>query len=112
MTDDIAPGYSRKIKHPMDLRTIKEKIQRGEYASLSNMHQDVLLMFRNCKVFNKEGEIVQVGVAEHTVLPPSAVNNPLQNDEVTPALVLHDPYALWFMYSFIVCTVCCRSPIS
>jgi hypothetical protein len=34
VTDDIAPGYSEVIKHPMDFYTMKAKLRNGEYKSL------------------------------------------------------------------------------
>ena len=34
VTDQIAPGYSSIIKHPMDLSTMKKKIDSHEYGSI------------------------------------------------------------------------------
>ena len=35
VTDDIAPGYSSIIAHPMDLGTIGKKIQKNLYPSVN-----------------------------------------------------------------------------
>jgi hypothetical protein len=53
VTDLIAPGYSSRIKSPMDLTTIRKKLPR--YSDLQSLDADVRLMFRNCKDFNGVG---------------------------------------------------------
>ena len=58
VTDAIAPGYSTRIKSPMDLSTIKAKLPG--YHSLAAMDADVRLMFRNCKDFNGPGALAKV----------------------------------------------------
>ena len=58
VTDAIAPGYSARIKSPMDLSTIKSKL--AGYKNLTAMDADVRLMFRNCKDFNGPGVLAKV----------------------------------------------------
>lgn len=46
------PAYPRMIKKPMDLSTIKKKLEGGEYATAEKFHDDFKLMIRNCFQFN------------------------------------------------------------
>ncbi|CAF0861993.1 unnamed protein product [Adineta ricciae] len=55
-------GYHKVIARPIDLRTIKEKI--NSYASMNDFLADVYLMFQNCATFNRpESEIGKSGRA-------------------------------------------------
>lgn len=60
------PDYRFWIPDPMDLSEIKRKINRSLYTSLIDIHQDVLLMFRNCVVYNHEGTVY---AKVHTLSP-------------------------------------------
>lgn len=51
------PDYRSFIQNPMDLAEIKRKIDRSLYSTLIGINQDVLLMFRNCVVYNHEGTV-------------------------------------------------------
>lgn len=56
---DNVPNYLEVIKTPMDLVTIKGKMERGEYASAGEFEADVRLIFTNCYTFwGKEEPIV------------------------------------------------------
>jgi hypothetical protein len=46
------PSYLRIIKNPMDLSTIRSKLDSSAYSKPSEMHRDVKLMFANCYRFN------------------------------------------------------------
>ncbi|KAI8898937.1 hypothetical protein BC833DRAFT_564515 [Globomyces pollinis-pini] len=46
------PHYRTIIKHPMDLSTIKKKLDSGEYDSLVDFEDDFRLMLSNCYLFN------------------------------------------------------------
>ncbi|CAN7992440.1 unnamed protein product [Ixodes pacificus] len=52
------PDYHRIIDHPMDLGTIKKRLENYYYASASECIQDFNTMFTNCYVYNKPGEDV------------------------------------------------------
>lgn len=54
------PDYHRIIKHPMDLGTIKKRLENNYYWSASEAVQDFNTMFTNCYVYNKPGEDVVV----------------------------------------------------
>lgn len=56
------PQYFSIIKNPMDLSTISEKLQNGQYERAKEFEDDFRLMLRNCYKFNPEGTPVnQVG---------------------------------------------------
>lgn len=46
------PDYTDVVKHPMDLSTMKLKLQSGMYFSLSDMESDFNLMIKNCLDYN------------------------------------------------------------
>jgi hypothetical protein len=52
VSDDIAPGYSEEIEHPMHLTLMKKKISRGDYKSVEEFHKDVNLIVDNCVKYN------------------------------------------------------------
>ncbi|TPX13529.1 uncharacterized protein E0L32_006000 [Thyridium curvatum] len=49
---DGAPDYFKFIKKPMDLRTMQEKLQSGEYDSFKEFDADFKLIIKNCIKFN------------------------------------------------------------
>ncbi|KAL3685919.1 hypothetical protein R1sor_003941 [Riccia sorocarpa] len=50
--------YHQIIKKPMDLGTVKKKINRGEYTSPLEFAEDVRLTFSNAKTYNPPGHAV------------------------------------------------------
>lgn len=54
------PDYHRIIKQPMDLGTIKKRLDNNYYWSGKECIQDFNTMFTNCYVYNKPGEDVVV----------------------------------------------------
>ncbi|RKP22227.1 Bromodomain-containing protein, partial [Syncephalis pseudoplumigaleata] len=54
------PDYPTIIKHPMDISTIRKKLDEGAYASASEFEADVRLMFDNCYRYNPEGTPVNM----------------------------------------------------
>ncbi|CAD0205494.1 unnamed protein product [Chrysodeixis includens] len=49
------PEYFNVIESPIDLKTIAQKIQGGEYLTLLDLEKDLLLMVRNACHFNEPG---------------------------------------------------------
>ena len=49
--------YYRIIKHPMDLGTIKKKLDTQQYMSAKECIDDFNLMFNNCYTYNGEKEV-------------------------------------------------------
>lgn len=52
------PDYPSIILHPMDLGTIKTKLENHEYDHPDDFIDDVRLVFRNCYVYNKSESAV------------------------------------------------------
>ncbi|KAL8768350.1 MAG: hypothetical protein Q9209_005384 [Squamulea sp. 1 TL-2023] len=46
------PDYHSIIKKPMDLRTVREKLENGQYENAKEFEQDVKLIFANCRKYN------------------------------------------------------------
>ncbi|XP_052754375.1 bromodomain adjacent to zinc finger domain protein 2B isoform X4 [Galleria mellonella] len=59
------PQYKKVIKCPMDLSTIKRKLQDSSYKSKEDFASDVRLVFSNCEVFNDDDS--PVGRAGHSM---------------------------------------------
>jgi histone acetyltransferase len=52
-----AADYREVIEQPMDLRTMGEKLENGEYANLEQFVDDAQLIFDNCRFYNVEDSI-------------------------------------------------------
>ncbi|KAL6899642.1 hypothetical protein ACP4OV_006300 [Aristida adscensionis] len=52
------PDYYDIVKHPMDLGTIKKKLDSGSYTSPSEFAADVRLTFNNAMIYNPRGHAV------------------------------------------------------
>ncbi|KAJ2885403.1 hypothetical protein FB639_001779, partial [Coemansia asiatica] len=55
---DGCPTYYDVIKNPMDLSTIKRKLDSRKYTDPSDFEADMRLMFNNCYTFNPSGTLV------------------------------------------------------
>lgn len=53
---DGVPDYLDKVKQPMDLLTIKAKMDRREYETAEAFAGDVRLIVENCKTYWKKGD--------------------------------------------------------
>lgn len=49
---DNAAGYLDKVTEPMDLGTIKLKVERKKYKSMQEFSADVALLVSNCFAFH------------------------------------------------------------
>lgn len=54
----LKKDYHKIIKHPMDLGTIKQRLDTNYYYSAKECIDDFNTMFQNCYVYNKPGEDV------------------------------------------------------
>ncbi|KAL4705077.1 hypothetical protein ACJJTC_002725, partial [Scirpophaga incertulas] len=52
ITDEEAPDYSRAIRRPMDLSTIRRNIDTGFVRTTSEFQRDILLMLSNALMYN------------------------------------------------------------
>ena len=53
--NDNAPNYFQVIHHPMDLSTVKLKIDHRSYGNVDEFLSDMRLMCSNAKQYNGEG---------------------------------------------------------
>ena len=54
-TKEELPAYYDVISSPVDLRTVREKIDEGKYRRWDSFERDMLLVFANAQQFNVEG---------------------------------------------------------
>jgi hypothetical protein len=47
--------YPKIVKRPMDLGTVKRKLERDQYTSASECAADIRLIWTNCKTYNADG---------------------------------------------------------
>ena len=56
VTVDEAPDYFDVIRHPIDLKTIANRIrQDNHYKNKQMLYVDLMLMINNCKLYNDDG---------------------------------------------------------
>ncbi|KAI9479594.1 hypothetical protein BDB00DRAFT_173553 [Zychaea mexicana] len=55
---DGAPQYYKIIKKPMDIGTIRTKLEKGEYTTYQQLDDDIRLMLNNCFAYNGPGTFV------------------------------------------------------
>ncbi|KAL4421258.1 hypothetical protein ABPG75_010549 [Micractinium tetrahymenae] len=58
--ESYVPNYYSVIKNPMDLGTIKVKVEQRRYNNVYEFRDDVRLTFNNCRIFNPPGNHVRV----------------------------------------------------
>ena len=51
---DRAPGYRTIIHHPMDLGTLKSKLENNEYRNSSEWSHDLILIWTNAITYNQK----------------------------------------------------------
>jgi|ERR1700730_13265597 Bromodomain len=57
------PTYPKVVKKPMDMSTMRKKLESHEYPNASKFYDDFKLMIRNCFLFNPAGTPVnQAGI--------------------------------------------------
>ena len=64
VSEEEAPGYFEVVSDPMDLATMKLRVENGDYGegskAASKLYKDFLLMFENCAAYNDdEGEVLE-----------------------------------------------------
>ncbi|KAG8771116.1 hypothetical protein FRC12_003831 [Ceratobasidium sp. 428] len=61
---NYVPNYYKVIKRPMDLATMRKKLDDNEYPNAHAFHNDFRLMIKNCMVFNPPGTAVHIAGLE------------------------------------------------
>ncbi|KAG6515261.1 hypothetical protein ZIOFF_025653 [Zingiber officinale] len=54
VSDEDAPGYHSIIHNPMDMATILQRVDCGQYRTRSEFSQDIDLIVSNAKAYNKD----------------------------------------------------------
>jgi len=49
------PDYHKFIHNPMDLSTIKKKLEKNKYQTIEDFKSDISLIFSNCNIYNPPG---------------------------------------------------------
>jgi hypothetical protein len=49
------PDYQKFIHNPMDLSTIKKKLDKNKYQTIEEFRSDISLIFSNCNIYNPPG---------------------------------------------------------
>eukprot|EP00796_Vickermania_ingenoplastis_P005231 gene5231-3745_t len=76
------PGYNEVIRRPMDLTTIREKVEKGKYTMDSDVEDDVALMIANALDFNSsESELYALAKEMRRKYHKLAVSSGMQLDE-------------------------------
>lgn len=79
------PDYFDIIKHPMDLGTIKQRLESQYYTSAKECIQDFNQMFTNCYIYNKPGEdIVLMAQTLEKVFLSKVAQMPAEEVDLTP----------------------------
>ncbi|KAK8887586.1 hypothetical protein M9Y10_038636 [Tritrichomonas musculus] len=61
---DGAPDYFQIVKRPMDLTTIRRKLNSNDYKSIDTWAADVNQVWTNAKLYNNEGTLIYVMAQE------------------------------------------------
>ena len=51
------PDYFKIVKYPMDMGTVKKRLENNYYWCAQECVDDIKLMFNNCYLYNKPGEV-------------------------------------------------------
>jgi bromodomain-containing factor 1 len=73
------PDYFTVIKNPMDLGTIRRKLDSREYLNAEQFEQDVRLVFSNCFLYNApDTDIVQMAKALESIFEAKWTQRPIR----------------------------------
>ena len=56
--------YPKVVKRPMDLATIRKKLQTSKYHSLRSFHSDLKLIWANCRAYNESSSSITLQANE------------------------------------------------
>lgn len=84
------PDYHKIITRPMDMGTIKKRLENCWYNSVQECVEDFNLMFNNCYTYNKEGEdVVLMARTLHNLLKEKLSQMPKEDIELPLPLKGH-----------------------
>jgi len=61
VNEEDAPGYRDAVKNPIDLHTISEKLQKGQYPAPGNLLADMDLITKNAEAYNGPDDEITEG---------------------------------------------------
>lgn len=80
------PDYPTIIKNPMDLSTMKKKLDAGQYATADEFEADFRLMLQNCYLYNgAESDVARLGRDLEAVFDRKWASKPLPGAVASPA---------------------------
>ncbi|XP_032564469.1 bromodomain-containing protein 3 [Chiroxiphia lanceolata] len=81
------PDYHKIIKNPMDMGTIKKRLEHNYYWSASECMQDFNTMFTNCYIYNKPtDDIVLMAQALEKIFLQKVAQMPQEEVELLPPI--------------------------
>ncbi|XP_023665306.1 bromodomain-containing protein 3b isoform X7 [Paramormyrops kingsleyae] len=84
------PDYHKIIKNPMDMGTIKKRLENSYYWSASECMQDFNTMFTNCYIYNKPtDDIVLMAQALEKIFLQKVAQMPQEEVELLPPAPKH-----------------------
>uniref|UniRef100_UPI00358E57E0 bromodomain-containing protein 2-like n=1 Tax=Myxine glutinosa TaxID=7769 RepID=UPI00358E57E0 len=86
------PDYHKKIKQPMDMGTIKKRLESNYYWTANECIQDFNTMFTNCYIYNKPTDgIVGMAQALEKHFLQKVVEMPQEEIEMAPIALAPSP---------------------
>ncbi|UJR31272.1 hypothetical protein I4U23_018772 [Adineta vaga] len=79
------PNYNKVVRYPMDLGTIKKRLETNYYYSIKECITDFNIMFTNCYLYNKPGEdVVLMGTTLEKMFYEKLAEMPENEIEIVP----------------------------
>jgi len=79
------PDYHRIVKYPMDLGTIKKRLDTNYYYSAKECISDFNMMFTDCYLYNKPGEdVVMMATSLESLFYEELMKMPEEEIEIIP----------------------------
>ncbi|CAF5124001.1 unnamed protein product, partial [Rotaria sp. Silwood1] len=79
------PDYHKIVKYPIDLGTIKKRLESNYYYSAKECISDINMMFTDCYLYNKPGEdVVIMGATLEKVFYEKLAEMPSDEIEIVP----------------------------
>ncbi|KAG7283349.1 hypothetical protein CRUP_000875 [Coryphaenoides rupestris] len=87
------PDYHKIIKQPMDMGTIKKRLENNFYCSASECIQDFNTMFTNCYIYNKPTDdiVLMAQSLEKIFLQKASSPHPVLTKSLPPATIMGIP---------------------
>lgn len=78
------PDYYTIITNPMDLSTLRKKLENGEYETADQFEHDCRLIFSNCYTYNRpDSEVYKMGQSLEEVFNNKWKHRPISKDSLS-----------------------------